>query len=100
MANLTYCHRLYASSEDPASAETFTDFFVAEVGKLIVLDNTAAGDAGIVAIKQALLPVTGEKHWNHKPNVTTVYAETAETKTYEVLGQIETSIDGGNCSLA
>lgn len=91
---------LYASAEDYKSTDTFTDFFVPESGRLIVLENNAEGPAAIVKLKQALLPTTGQKHWNHLPNVTSVYTETATQKTYDVLGLIQTRFDGGNCSAA
>ncbi|KAK6206981.1 hypothetical protein QIS74_13469 [Colletotrichum tabaci] len=95
-----FLEALYASAEDYKSTDTFTDFFVPESGRLIVLENTAEGPAAIVRLKQALLPTTGQKHWNHLPNVTSVYTETATQKTYDVLGLIQTRFDGGNCSAA
>lgn len=77
----------------------FTDFFT-PAGRLIVLGNVATGPAEIVALKQELLPPAGTKHWNHRPNATTVADETAAAKTYQVLGIIESRFDGGNCSQA
>ena len=91
--------RLYASAEDPSATNKFTDFFTTD-GQLIVLANTATGADQIVALKQELLPSAGNKHWNHLPNVTTVASETSAKKTYQVLGVIETTFDGGNCSQA
>ncbi|TDZ58654.1 hypothetical protein CTRI78_v005210 [Colletotrichum trifolii] len=64
------------------------------------LESCAQGPAAIVKLKQALLPTTGEKHWNHLPNATTVYSETAGQKVYNVYGVIQTRFDGGNCSIA
>ncbi|EUC26870.1 hypothetical protein COCCADRAFT_10357 [Bipolaris zeicola 26-R-13] len=94
-----FLQELYASAEDPAATTRFTNFFTVD-GKLIVLENTATGAEQIVALKQALLPTAGNKHWDHLPNITTVSSETAAQKTYQVLGVIETTFDGGNCSLA
>jgi hypothetical protein len=51
-------------------------------------------------LKEELLPIMGNKQWNHLPNVTTVDSETSAEKTYQVLGVIETRYDGGNCSQA
>ena len=96
---LTKTCRLYASAEDPSATSTFTDFFTTN-GQLIVLENTATGSEKIIALKESLLPTAGNKHWNHLPNVTTVASETSAMKTYQVLGVIETTFDGGNCSQA
>ncbi|KAK1957620.1 hypothetical protein LY78DRAFT_697134 [Colletotrichum sublineola] len=90
---------LYASAEDYQSTDTFTDFFVPETGRLIVLENSATG-AEDIKLKQALLPTTGVKHWNHLPNVTSVVSETATEKVYNVFGVIQSIFDGGNCSAA
>lgn len=92
-------NRLYALSEEPASTDTFTDFFTAD-GVLIVRGTTATGAAEIVQLKQRLLPTAGNKHWNHLPNTTTVASETAEQKVYNVDGIIQSTYDGGNCSQA
>ncbi|OLN89325.1 hypothetical protein CCHL11_09006 [Colletotrichum chlorophyti] len=91
---------LYAYAEDYKATDTFTDFFVPETGQLIVLEHQATGADAIVGLKQALLPTTGKKHWNHVPNITSVYSETATEKIYNVLGLIESRYDGGNCSAA
>ncbi|EFQ91650.1 hypothetical protein PTNB73_10104 [Pyrenophora teres f. teres] len=95
----SFLKELYASAEDPAATTTFTDFFT-ENGKLIVVENIAVGANEIIALKQALLPTAGTKHWNHLPNITTVSSETSAQKTYQVLGVIESRFDGGNCSQA
>lgn len=91
---------MYAFAEDHTSTDTFTDFFVPDTGRLIVLENTAEGPDAIVKLKQALLPTTGEKQWNHLPNATTVHSETSTEKIYNVLGVIQSRFDGGNCSVA
>ncbi|KAK8097872.1 uncharacterized protein PG998_013358 [Apiospora kogelbergensis] len=97
----SYLKELYASAEDPSATNTFTDFFT-PTGQLLVLGNVATGAEAIVKLKQQLLPATGTKHWNHLPNATTVDSETADHKTHQVLGVIETRFDGasGNCSQA
>ncbi|GKT82277.1 hypothetical protein Ct61P_00127 [Colletotrichum tofieldiae] len=95
-----FLEALYASAEDYKSTDTFTDFFVPESGRLVVLENDAQGPAAIVKLKQALLPTTGVKHWNHLPNITSVHSETTTEKVYDVLGLIQTRFDGGNCSAA
>ncbi|TEA11315.1 hypothetical protein C8034_v007576 [Colletotrichum sidae] len=95
-----FLESLYAYAEDYKATDTFTDFFVPDTGRLVVLENQAQGPAAIVKLKQALLPTTGEKHWNHLPNATTVYSETAGQKVYNVYGVIQTRFDGGNCSIA
>ncbi|KAJ4418773.1 hypothetical protein N0V82_005338 [Gnomoniopsis sp. IMI 355080] len=95
----SFVQQLYAETEDPASTTTFTDFFTSN-GSLIVLGNKATGADKIVALKQALMPTDGTKLWNHVPNVTTVVADTDAEKTYEVLGVIQTTFTGGNCSQA
>lgn len=91
--------RLYAETEDPASTTTFTDFFQVN-GSLVVLGNKATGAKQIVALKQALMPTDGSKVWEHVPNATTIVADTATEKVYEVLGVIQTTFTGGNCSQA
>ncbi|KAF7190151.1 hypothetical protein HII31_08482 [Pseudocercospora fuligena] len=95
----TYLQELYRSAEDPAATTDFTDFFTAD-GQLKVVTMVATGAEDIIALKQELLPVAGNKHWNHLPNVTTVDSETSTAKTYQVLGVIDTTYDGGNCSRA
>ncbi|KAL0933445.1 uncharacterized protein CTRU02_212408 [Colletotrichum truncatum] len=95
-----FLEALYASAEDYKATDTFTDYFVPETGRLVVLENVAQGPDAIVKLKEALLPPTGEKHWNHLPNVTSVYSESATEKIYNVLGVIQTRFDGGNCSAA
>ncbi|KAK7991897.1 hypothetical protein PG988_000691 [Apiospora saccharicola] len=95
----SYLKELYSSAEDASATTTFTDFFT-PTGQLLVLGNVATGADAIVALKQQLLPAAGTKHWNHRPNATTVDSETAGQKTYQVLGVIETRFDGGNCSQA
>ncbi|GKT43611.1 uncharacterized protein ColSpa_03792 [Colletotrichum spaethianum] len=95
-----FLEALYASAEDYKATDTFTDFFVPETGRLVVLENDAQGPDAIVRLKQALLPTTGVKHWNHLPNITSVYSETAAEKVYKVLGLIQTRFDDGNCSAA
>ncbi|EFQ27309.1 hypothetical protein CGRA01v4_04369 [Colletotrichum graminicola] len=95
-----FLQALYASAEDYQSTNTFTDFFVPKTGRLIVLENNAEGAQAIVQLKQALLPTTGTKHWNHLPNITSVYSETTTEKTYNVFGLIQSIFDGGNCSAA
>ncbi|EME45699.1 hypothetical protein DOTSEDRAFT_71410 [Dothistroma septosporum NZE10] len=94
-----YLKELYASAEDTAATTAFTNFFTS-TGQLIVLTNTATGAEEILALKQKLLPPGGPKHWNHFPNVTSVDSETTAQKIYKVLGVIETTYDGGNCSSA
>lgn len=96
---LTNAGRLYAETEDPVSTTTFTDFFPSN-GSLIVLGNKATGADQIVALKQAIMPTDGSKIWNHVPNVTTVVADTDAEKIYGVLGAIQTTFVGGNCSSA
>lgn len=64
------------------------------------MTERAVGAEQIVALKQALMPTDGSKQWNHVPNVTTVAAETASSRTYDVQGVIQTTFDGGNCSQA
>ncbi|KAF4301702.1 hypothetical protein GTA08_BOTSDO09645 [Botryosphaeria dothidea] len=56
-----FLKELYALSEEPASTDTFTDFFTAD-GVLIVRGTTATGAAEIVQLKQRLLPTAGNKH--------------------------------------
>ncbi|KAI5367995.1 Putative NTF2-like domain superfamily protein [Septoria linicola] len=94
-----YLNELYAQAEDPASTSTFTDFFTSD-GKLIVRGTTAVGATDILALKRQLLPTAGNKHWNHVQNVTTVDSDTDAQKVYKVLGVLETTYDGGNCSRA
>ncbi|CAI6334901.1 unnamed protein product [Periconia digitata] len=94
-----YLEELYVSAEDPSATTGFTNFFTID-GQLLVLGNTATGADEIQALKQELLPFSGEKHWNHFPNTTKVDSETSAQKTYQVLGVIETKFDGGNCSQA
>lgn len=91
--------RLYLSTEDPAVTTTFSDFFTSD-GQLIVRGITATGSDEIIALKQQLLPTAGNKHWNHRPNVTTVDSESETQKVFHVLGVIEATYDGGNCSQA
>lgn len=62
--------------------------------------TTAVGATDILALKRQLLPTAGNKHWNHVQNVTTVDSDTDVQKVYKVLGVIETTYDGGNCSRA
>ncbi|EAT78947.2 hypothetical protein HBH56_072080 [Parastagonospora nodorum] len=95
----SFVQALYASTEDPAVRETFADYFTTN-GTLIVRGIVATGADEIIALKEKLLPPAGNKHWNHKPNVTTVDSETATQKTYQVLGVIQSTYDGGNCSQA
>ncbi|KXS94380.1 hypothetical protein AC578_6584 [Pseudocercospora eumusae] len=94
-----YLQELYRSAEDPAATTKFTDFFTSD-GQLKVVTQVATGSEEIIALKQKLLPVAGNKHWNHRPNATTVDSETSTAKTYHVLGAIDTTYDGGNCSRA
>lgn len=91
--------RLYAETEDPASTTSFTDFFAPE-GSLKVLHYSAVGADKITGLKQILMPTTGKKLWHHLPNVTTVSADDETTRTFTVLGVIQTSYEGGNCSQA
>ncbi|EKG18444.1 hypothetical protein MPH_04246 [Macrophomina phaseolina MS6] len=95
----SFLKELYAQTEDPASTDTFTDFFPTD-GVLIVHGTTATGAAEIVKLKQQLLPTAGNKHWSHFPNTTTVASETADQKVYNVNGVIQSTFDGGNCSQA
>lgn len=46
------------------------------------------------------MPTDGSKVWNHVPNATKVVADTDTEKVYEVLGVIQTTFTGGNCSQA
>ncbi|KAI9048747.1 hypothetical protein LZ554_007578 [Drepanopeziza brunnea f. sp. 'monogermtubi'] len=94
-----YLVELYLTTEDPATTTEFTDFFPPD-GMLIVRNIVATGSDEIIALKQRLMPTAGNKHWNHRPNVTTVYSETNTQKVFDSLGVIEASFDGGNCSQA
>ncbi|EMF16086.1 uncharacterized protein SEPMUDRAFT_61626 [Sphaerulina musiva SO2202] len=94
-----YLNELYYQAEQPPSTTEFTDFFTPD-GKLIVRGIVATGAAEILALKQRLLPTAGNKHWNHIQNATTVDSESSTQKTYQVLGIIDTTYDGGNCSRA
>ncbi|KAF2206227.1 hypothetical protein CERZMDRAFT_53636 [Cercospora zeae-maydis SCOH1-5] len=94
-----YLNVLYAQAELSTATTGFTDFFIPN-GRLIVLGKTATGAADILAFKQELMPPNGNKHWNHRPNITTVTEDTNERKTFHVLGLIDTTYDGGNCSRA
>lgn len=64
------------------------------------MQETAVGADEITALKQTLMPTDGSKIWNHMPNVTTVSADEDTSRTYEVLGVIQTTFEGGNCSRA
>ncbi|KAH9841244.1 Extracellular protein 53-1 [Teratosphaeria destructans] len=94
-----YLRALYASAEDSTATTSFTDYFPPD-GQLIVLSNVATGSAEIIALKQRLLPPNGNKHWNHVPIDASVDAETKDFKRYQVLGKIQTTFDGLNCSQA
>ncbi|KAG4031289.1 hypothetical protein MFRU_009g00790 [Monilinia fructicola] len=94
-----YLRELYLSTEDPAITTAFSNFFVPN-GQLIVRGIVATGSKEIIALKQRLLPTAGNKHWNHRPNVTSVYSESSTQKVFTVLGVIESTYDGGNCSQA
>ncbi|EJT73708.1 hypothetical protein GGTG_07564 [Gaeumannomyces tritici R3-111a-1] len=94
-----YLEQLYASTEISTSNDGFVNFFTPS-GQLIVRGNVATGAQAIAKLKEQLLPPGGTKHWNHVPNATTIYSDTADRKTYQVLGAIETRYDGGNCSQA
>lgn len=78
---------------------SFSDFFTIN-GQLIVRAIVATGADEIIALKQLLLPTAGNKHWNHRPNITTVDSETSTHKVFQVLGIIESTYNGGNCSQA
>ncbi|PBP21887.1 hypothetical protein BUE80_DR007286 [Diplocarpon rosae] len=94
-----YLVELYLMTEDPVVTTTFSDFFTTD-GQLIVRGIVATGSDEIIALKDRLLPALGNKRWNHRPNVTTVDSESATEKVFQVLGVIETSYEGGNCSQA
>ncbi|PPJ50667.1 hypothetical protein CBER1_05232 [Cercospora berteroae] len=94
-----YLDVLYYEAELSTATTGFTDFFIPN-GKLIVRGRTATGSAAILAFKQQLMPPNGNKHWNHLPNITTVVEDSAERKTFHVLGLIDTTYDGRNCSRA
>ncbi|KAF2764454.1 hypothetical protein EJ03DRAFT_392045 [Teratosphaeria nubilosa] len=94
-----YLQALYASAETLTATTSFTDFFPPD-GQLIVLSNVATGSAQIIALKQKLLPPNGNKHWNHVPNDASVDAETKDFKRFQVLGKIQVTFDGLNCSQA
>ncbi|KAK2627826.1 hypothetical protein QTJ16_002472 [Diplocarpon rosae] len=94
-----YLTELYLMTEDPIVTTTFSDFFTTD-GQLIVRATVATGSDEIIALKQRLLPTLGNKRWNHRPNVTTVDSESCTEKVFQVLGVIETSFKGGNCSQA
>lgn len=91
--------RLYASAEDPSTTTAFTDYFT-ENGRLAVLTKLASSPDQMIGLKQALLPASGIKHWNHFPNATTVYDDSPARRTYHVAGSIASTFDGGNCSIA
>ncbi|KAH7119182.1 hypothetical protein EDB81DRAFT_766800 [Dactylonectria macrodidyma] len=90
---------VYTTIEDRKATTCFTDFFVPETGRLVALDFDARGAEAILATKQYILPPNGDKHFNYRPNVTSVYSDTPTQKTYDVQGILETSFDGGNCSV-
>ncbi|KAH6693748.1 hypothetical protein F5X68DRAFT_228157 [Plectosphaerella plurivora] len=90
---------VYTAIEDPKATSSFTDFFVPETGRLAALDFDARGAEAILAIKQFILPPDGNKHFNYRPNVTSVDSNTPTQKIYDVQGILETSFDGGNCSV-
>ncbi|CAL3962706.1 unnamed protein product [Diplocarpon coronariae] len=92
-----YLEELYLMTEDPVVTTTFSDFFTPD-GQLIVRGIVATGSEEIIAMKERLMPTDGHKRWNHRPNVTTVDSESATEKVFQVLGVIETSYSGGNCS--
>ncbi|EKD13877.1 uncharacterized protein L3040_005508 [Drepanopeziza brunnea f. sp. 'multigermtubi'] len=94
-----YLSELYRMTEDPATTTEFTNFFTPD-GVLIVRKVVATGSDEIIALKHKLLPTAGNKHWNHRPNVTTVESETDKHKVFHSLGVIEASYDGGSCSQA
>ncbi|SMQ48987.1 unnamed protein product [Zymoseptoria tritici ST99CH_3D1] len=95
-----FLQALYSAAEDPKATKGFTDFFVPTTGQLFVKSLHGAGASKILGIKQMLMPTDGHKHWNHYPGVAKVGSETDTSKIYNVVGQIDTRYDGGNCSSA
>ncbi|CZT25843.1 uncharacterized protein RCC_11512 [Ramularia collo-cygni] len=94
-----YVEELYRSTEVPAYTTEFSNFFTPD-GQLIVRGIVATGSDEIIALKQRLLPPAGNKHWNHRPNATTVDSDSSTQKVYQVLGVIQATYDGVNCSQA
>ncbi|KJX98286.1 hypothetical protein TI39_contig419g00021 [Zymoseptoria brevis] len=95
-----FLQALYSAAEDPKATNGFTDFFVPTTGKLVVRSLHGTGASEILAIKEKLMPMDGHKHWNHYPGVAKVGSETDTSKIYNVVGQIDSRYDGGNCSSA
>ena len=94
-----FVEEYYLTSEDKNSTTSFTNFWPAD-GKMILAGNVYTGSATILAVKQNLLPPTGNKSWWHLIRGASVTGETDADKTFVANIVIQTTYVGGNCSQA
>ncbi|KAG8165191.1 hypothetical protein KVR01_005466 [Diaporthe batatas] len=95
----TFVEEYYRISEDKTATNTFTDFWTTD-GELIIAGNTYKGYNAMLGVKQALLPVDGNKAWWHLIRGSEVVGEAADSKTYMANIVIQTIYTPGNCSQA
>ncbi|KAK7707975.1 hypothetical protein SLS64_006797 [Diaporthe eres] len=95
----TFVEEYYRISEDKTATTTFTDFWTTD-GELIIAGNVYQGYDAMLAVKQALLPVDGNKSWWHLIRGSELVGEAADSKTYVADIVIQTTYTPGNCSQA
>ncbi|KAF9873878.1 hypothetical protein CkaCkLH20_08612 [Colletotrichum karsti] len=90
-----FVEEYYLTSEDKNATTTFTDFWPADNGQLIIAGRTFSGSAAMLGVKQSLLPPAGNKSWWHLIRGASVAGESGESKTFVADIVIQTT---GNAS--
>lgn len=94
-----FVEEYYLTSEDKNSTTAFTNFWPSD-GELIIAGHSFSGSAAVLAIKQSLLPPSGNKSWWHLIRGASITGETDSNKTFVANIVIQTTYAGGNCSQA
>jgi hypothetical protein len=95
----SFVEEYYLTSEDKNSTTSFTNFWP-ENGTLTIAGSSFTGWDSILAVKQSLLPPSGNKSWWHLIRGASITGETDEDKTFVANIVIQTTYVGGNCSQA
>ncbi|PVH98872.1 hypothetical protein DM02DRAFT_530323 [Periconia macrospinosa] len=89
----------YLTSEDKTSTDQFTNFWTTN-GTMRLAGTSYQGYENMLAVKQFLLPVDGNKSWWHLINGSSIRDETADNKTFVQSIVVQTTYSPGNCSQA
>ncbi|KAI9147331.1 hypothetical protein HJFPF1_12350 [Paramyrothecium foliicola] len=91
----SFLETYFPFSEDPAATTTWADWWE-PTGSITFRGQVYTGAEARIALKQVILPSSGEVTWNHIVGKVVISAETATSKTYteDVVVEVGNKVSG------